>query len=113
VVPPQQPHAPPAADNVEFFDSPAAAEAAGYRPSRRARRTASTPPRVAAACARIEACVQAGEPAPGLHALADAAGLSPFHFHRVFKAATGRTPAALGPRAPPPPCARRCRAARA
>ena len=91
---PSSPTRRPRPENVEFFDSPAAAEAAGYRPSRRTAPDGEHAARVAAACARIEACVQAGEPAPGLHALADAAGLSPFHFHRVFKAATGQTPAA-------------------
>lgn len=46
--------------------------------------------RVAAACRRIE---QAETPPP-LAALARAAGLSPHHFHRVFKAVTGLTPKA-------------------
>jgi AraC-like DNA-binding protein/predicted enzyme related to lactoylglutathione lyase len=31
-------------------------------------------------------------PAGGLHELADLAAMSPFHFHRVFKKLTGRTP---------------------
>lgn len=46
--------------------------------------------RVAAACRRIE---QAGTP-PALNDLAQAAGLSPHHFHRIFKAVTGLTPKA-------------------
>ena len=46
--------------------------------------------RVAAACRRIE---QADTP-PSLAALAREAGLSPHHFHRVFKAVTGLTPKA-------------------
>lgn len=45
---------------------------------------------VAQACRRIEAA----EPPPSLDDLAKAAGLSPFHFHRVFKATTGLTPKA-------------------
>ncbi|GAB1408668.1 hypothetical protein MASR1M8_25870 [Thermomonas brevis] len=45
---------------------------------------------VAAACRRIE---QAEHP-PALDQLAREAGLSPFHFQRVFKAATGVTPKA-------------------
>jgi AraC family transcriptional regulator of adaptative response/methylated-DNA-[protein]-cysteine methyltransferase len=45
---------------------------------------------VARACRLIET---ADEP-PGLDALADSAGLSSFHFHRVFKAITGITPKA-------------------
>ncbi len=46
--------------------------------------------RVAQACKRIEAADQA----PSLKDLANAAGLSPHHFHRVFKAITGVTPKA-------------------
>ncbi len=46
--------------------------------------------RIAAACRRIE---QAETP-PALDALAREAGLSPHHFHRVFKAVTGLTPKA-------------------
>ena len=45
---------------------------------------------VAQACRRIEAA----ESPPSLEDLAEQAGLSPFHFHRVFKAATGLTPKA-------------------
>lgn len=45
---------------------------------------------VAAACRAIEAAV---EP-PDLDALAQAAGMSRFHFHRVFKRVTGVTPRA-------------------
>lgn len=45
---------------------------------------------VAQACRRIEAAEQP----PSLDDLATQAGLSPFHFHRVFKAATGLTPKA-------------------
>ena len=45
---------------------------------------------VAQACRRIEAAEQP----PSLDDLAKDAGLSPFHFHRVFKAATGLTPKA-------------------
>lgn len=45
---------------------------------------------VAQACRRIEAAEQA----PSLDDLAKQAGMSPFHFHRVFKAATGLTPKA-------------------
>ena len=89
---PSSPTRRPRPGNVEFFDTPAAAEAAGYRPSRRAAPAGEHAARIAAACHRIEACVQAGEPAPALDELAHASGLSPFHFHRLFKAATGLTP---------------------
>ncbi|QHF45041.1 bifunctional transcriptional regulator/O6-methylguanine-DNA methyltransferase [Pseudomonas sp. S35] len=85
----------PRPENVEFFETPAQAEAAGYRPSKRAtgdqtQRTALDAQRVADACHYIE---QADTP-PSLNALAAHAGLSPFHFHRIFKAVTGLTPKA-------------------
>ena len=50
--------------------------------------TEATAARIAAACRRIEG---ATEP-PSLAELAAQAGLSTFHFHRLFKAATGLTP---------------------
>ena len=57
---------------------------------------AATPPSnkhaalVADACRRIESAEQS----PSLDELAEQAGLSAFHFHRVFKAVTGLTPKA-------------------
>ncbi|MBX3184646.1 MAG: bifunctional DNA-binding transcriptional regulator/O6-methylguanine-DNA methyltransferase Ada [Polyangiaceae bacterium] len=79
--------------NVEFFDSARAAEAAGYRPSRRHHgdQTSAAVARaqlVAASCRRIEAA----ERQPTLDELAANAGMSPSHFHKVFKAETGLTP---------------------
>lgn len=55
-----------------------------------ARRTAL----VARACRLIDAAVDAGAAPPDLEALAAAVGVSRFHFHRLFKAATGITPKA-------------------
>lgn len=83
----------PKPQNVEFFDSAELAEAAGYRPSKRASKDQNDAQHaaiVAAACRQIEAC----ETLPALNSLAATAGLSPFHFHRLFKAATGLTPQA-------------------
>jgi AraC family transcriptional regulator of adaptative response/methylated-DNA-[protein]-cysteine methyltransferase len=85
----------PKRENVEFFDTPAAAEAAGYRPSRRASADATSAAAqratvVAQACRAIEDA----EVPPDLDALAAQAGMSSFHFHRVFKAETGLTPKA-------------------
>ncbi|KQT63826.1 MULTISPECIES: bifunctional DNA-binding transcriptional regulator/O6-methylguanine-DNA methyltransferase Ada [unclassified Pseudomonas] len=83
----------PKPQNVEFFDSAELAEAAGYRPSKRASKDQSDAQHaaiVAAACRQIETC----ETLPALNNLAATAGLSPFHFHRLFKAATGLTPKA-------------------
>jgi AraC family transcriptional regulator of adaptative response/methylated-DNA-[protein]-cysteine methyltransferase len=83
----------PRRENVRFFASAAAAERAGFRackrcrPDRAQRRDMEA---VAAACRRIETATDV----PALAQLADAAGMSRFHFHRVFKAATGVTPRA-------------------
>ncbi|WP_085696011.1 bifunctional DNA-binding transcriptional regulator/O6-methylguanine-DNA methyltransferase Ada [Pseudomonas sp. B26(2017)] len=83
----------PKPQNVEFFDTAEEAEAAGYRPSKRASKdqtevAAQHAATVAAACRQIEA----SDSLPALNDLAETAGLSAFHFHRVFKAATGLTP---------------------
>jgi AraC family transcriptional regulator of adaptative response/methylated-DNA-[protein]-cysteine methyltransferase len=85
----------PRRENVAFHGTAVEAEAAGFRPCKRCRPTeASQAERhahiVTLACRRIE---EAEEP-PSLDELADAAGLSRFHFHRVFKARTGVTPKA-------------------
>ena len=92
---PSSPSRLPRPENVEFFDTPAEAEAAGYRPSRRVSPDQSTvraqqTALVAAACRRIEAA----DTPPTLDALAQDAGLSPYHFHRLFKSVTGLTPKA-------------------
>jgi AraC family transcriptional regulator of adaptative response/methylated-DNA-[protein]-cysteine methyltransferase len=83
----------PKPQNVEFFESAEQAEAAGYRPSKRASKdrtdvSAQHAATVATACRQIEVA----DTPPALNELAETAGLSPFHFHRVFKAATGLTP---------------------
>lgn len=81
--------------NVEFFDTPEAAEAAGYRASRRQAgdRTAAAAHRTAVIA---EACrtIEAADSPPNLHQLAECAGMSPSHFHRLFKTETGLTPKA-------------------
>lgn len=48
--------------------------------------------RVAAACRLIEQKIEAGKRVPGLECLAKYAGLSPFHFQRMFRRVTGVTP---------------------
>jgi AraC family transcriptional regulator of adaptative response/methylated-DNA-[protein]-cysteine methyltransferase len=85
----------PKRENVEFFASAKEAEAAGYRPTKRAAGDRTTVAQhhaaiVADACRRIEEA----ETAPTLDALAADVGMSPFHFHRVFQDATGLTPKA-------------------
>ena len=54
----------------------------------------STPNRHAALIAQACRRIEAAEQPQSLDELARQAGLSPFHFHRVFKAATGLTPKA-------------------
>jgi AraC family transcriptional regulator of adaptative response/methylated-DNA-[protein]-cysteine methyltransferase len=85
----------PKRQNVEFFASAEAAEAAGYRASRRLQADRSTALAQRLACV-AEACriIDQAETPPTLEQLAERAGLSVFHFHRVFKAETGLTPKA-------------------
>ncbi|MFD6319785.1 bifunctional DNA-binding transcriptional regulator/O6-methylguanine-DNA methyltransferase Ada [Methylorubrum populi] len=82
-------------ENLSFHADPAEAEAAGFRPCRRCRPdepalSEQQAEKITRACRLIEAA----ETPPSLDALARAAGLSPFHFHRTFKAVTGVTPKA-------------------
>lgn len=85
----------PKRENVEFFDTAEQAEAAGYRPSKRA---AADQTRVAEQHASLvtRACqiIEHADEQPDLNTLAEQVGMSPYHFHRVFKATTGLTPKA-------------------
>lgn len=84
----------PARRNVTFYPNAAAAEAAGFRACKLC--LPEGPGRHAEAVARACRVLEASESAPDLDALARAAGLSRFHFHRVFRAVTGVTPKAYG-----------------
>jgi AraC family transcriptional regulator, regulatory protein of adaptative response / methylated-DNA-[protein]-cysteine methyltransferase len=85
----------PKRENVVFFASAEAAEAAGYRPSRRAHGDrASAAAERASLVARACRLIEASETPPRLDDLAAEVDLSPFHFHRLFKAETGLTPKA-------------------
>ncbi|MBO9662755.1 bifunctional DNA-binding transcriptional regulator/O6-methylguanine-DNA methyltransferase Ada [Dokdonella sp.] len=84
----------PRRENVEFFDSAAAAEAAGYRSSRRTRGDRSSAAGRAALVERACRLIESSETPPHLDELAAGIGMSPFHFHRLFKAETGLTPKA-------------------
>lgn len=83
--------------NVSFYASPAEAEAAGYRACQRCNPNGQS---LAAANAALvaEACrlIEEAEDLPKLDALAASVGMSPFYFHRQFKAITGLTPKAYG-----------------
>lgn len=85
----------PNRENVQFFKTTAEAERAGFRPCKRCR--PDRPPREREHASKAaEACrlIETAEQMPRLDALAEAVGLSPYHFHRVFKAAVGVTPRA-------------------
>jgi AraC family transcriptional regulator of adaptative response/methylated-DNA-[protein]-cysteine methyltransferase len=78
--------------NVRFFADGKAAAAAGLRPCLRCR-----PEEVARDAAGIASAIRLIEESatpPPLADLAVAAGYAPHHFHRLFKRATGVTPAA-------------------
>lgn len=85
----------PKRSNIRFHATCADAERAGFRPCKRCKpdqpsRDRHHAEKVAQACRLIES---AGE-APKLDDLAEAVGLSPYHFHRMFKAMVGVTPKA-------------------
>ena len=82
-------------DNVAFHATCEEAEAAGFRPCRRCRpNEAPLAERHASVVAQACRLVEEAEEAPSLDALARTAGMSRFHFHRVFKSVTGVTPKA-------------------
>ncbi|KAJ5745302.1 hypothetical protein N7520_010484 [Penicillium odoratum] len=84
--------------NVEFYNTPSQAEKAGFRPCKRCRPQCGTAAQsnpqaamVEKACQTIRDEVSAGMK-PRLYDLATQAGLTPSHFHRVFKKILGVTP---------------------
>lgn len=82
-------------ENVRFFDTPLAARQAGFRACKRCRPdepdlTARHRAVVAEACRRIHKATEA----PSVESLASSAGMSRFHFQRVFRQVTGIAPGA-------------------
>jgi AraC family transcriptional regulator of adaptative response/methylated-DNA-[protein]-cysteine methyltransferase len=80
-------------ENVRFHATRQDAEKAGFRPCKRCRPdelslTEQHAAKIAAVCRLIEQ----SEETPSLEQLAQHAGLSLYHFHRLFKAITGVTP---------------------
>jgi AraC family transcriptional regulator of adaptative response/methylated-DNA-[protein]-cysteine methyltransferase len=80
-------------ENVRFHATRQDAERAGFRPCKRCK---PDQPSLAEQHAALvtQACrlIEGTESIPSLEELASRAGMSVFHFHRVFKAATGLTP---------------------
>ena len=80
-------------ENVRFYPTSDEAARAGFRPCRRCRPDEpALLGRRAAAVAQACRLIETADDPPALGALAAAAGMSRFHFHRVFKAITGVTP---------------------
>lgn len=79
--------------NIKFHDSAADAERAGFRPCKRCTPNAASP-RERQKDAVVSACrlIESSESTPTLATLATAAGLSPFHFQRLFKSIIGLSP---------------------
>jgi AraC family transcriptional regulator of adaptative response/methylated-DNA-[protein]-cysteine methyltransferase len=81
--------------NVAFHNSLEEAETAGFRPCKRCTPKGPTLAEAhATAVARACRAIETAEEPPALDVLAKAAGMSSYHFHRVFKAVTGLTPKA-------------------
>ena len=79
--------------NVRFHLTTADAERAGFRACQRCRPTGpSAQAQQAAMIAEVCRAIESADTVPHLHELARIAGLSPHHFHRVFKSAMGVTP---------------------
>ncbi|HEX5176511.1 MAG TPA: bifunctional DNA-binding transcriptional regulator/O6-methylguanine-DNA methyltransferase Ada [Chthoniobacteraceae bacterium] len=83
----------PLRKNVAFHDSAEDAERAGFRPCKRCAPHGETLAELrATAIARACRLIETSDVPPKLEALARAAGMSAFHFHRIFKSLTGLTP---------------------
>jgi AraC family transcriptional regulator, regulatory protein of adaptative response / methylated-DNA-[protein]-cysteine methyltransferase len=90
---PSCPARPARPENVRFHATCSDAVAAGFRACKRC--TPDQPSRLERHAATVtRACrqIEASEATPSLETLAEAAGMSSFHFHRVFRALTGLTP---------------------
>lgn len=82
-------------ENVVFYNTADEAECAGFRPCKRC--LPKQPPmaiRQAEKIAGLCRFIEHAERAPTLGELAQHAGMSPYHLHRIFKAMTGLTPKA-------------------
>ncbi len=80
-------------ENVAFHSTTQAAEAAGFRACKRCRPDQQDPRQLQAELVQ-QACrsLDHSQQPPDLKGLAEQAGLSHFHFHRLFKSLVGLTP---------------------
>jgi AraC family transcriptional regulator of adaptative response/methylated-DNA-[protein]-cysteine methyltransferase len=79
--------------NVQLHNSLESAKTTGFRPCRRCKPDGkSIDIENAALIAKACRTIETSEEEPSLDELAQAVGLSPSYFHRIFKAATGLTP---------------------
>ncbi len=86
---------PAARAHVTFHATPADARLAGFRACKRCHPDGRSPDQHRAdAIARACRIIESAQEPPALAALARLVGLSPFHFHKIFKALTGVTPKA-------------------
>lgn len=82
-------------ENVVFYDTGVQAEKAGFRACKRCKpNEAALAERQAQAIAAVCRAIEQAEDLPSLDELAQIAGMSRFHFHRLFKEKTGVTPKA-------------------
>ena len=82
-------------ENVAFHPTPKDAERAGFRACKRCKpnRLSVRAEQAAVIAQACKSIIDAEEPL-ALNALAEAVGMSPSHFHRMFKSMTGLTPKA-------------------
>ena len=82
-------------ENVAFHRTPDDAEREGFRACKRCKpRELSAQGEQSALVTKACQLIVEADEAPSLNELAEAIGMSPYHFHRVFKAFTGLTPKA-------------------
>ena len=93
---PSCPSRPALRKNVDFHASCEEAERAGFRACKRCRpNSPSLAGEHTAAVTRACRLIETADETPKLDTLAATAGMSRFHFHRIFKSITGLTPKAF------------------
>jgi AraC family transcriptional regulator, regulatory protein of adaptative response / methylated-DNA-[protein]-cysteine methyltransferase len=84
----------PKRDNVSFFDTPAGAIRAGYRPCKRCKPTGeSITDHQRHVVEEVQRLIESSDTRLTLDDIASEVGMSPWHLQRLFKAHTGLSPA--------------------